>query len=98
MIIEVILALGSMPCTVDGPTFYKFEPNSFNKPSNSSQTYHFDPDLWDTYSHTIHKESQCKAVQEMQDEMDKYDIPLDDRYEYCTAVLWAFYASSPLEG
>jgi hypothetical protein len=72
----------SVPCAVDGSTFYKFEPNSFDKPSNLSQTYHFDPDLWDTYSHAIRKESRCRAVQEMQDEMDKYDIPLDDRYEW----------------
>jgi hypothetical protein len=39
----------------------------------------FDPDLWDTYSCAIRKETRCRAVQ---DEMDKYDIPLDDRYEW----------------
>jgi len=83
-----------VPCIVDGSTFYKFEPNRFNKSSTSSQTYHFDPDLWDTYFHVIRKESQCWAVQEMQDEMDKYDIPLDNRYEW--DIVWSLSGPSML--
>jgi hypothetical protein len=54
----------SVPRAVDGSTFYKFEPNSFDRSSISSQTYHFDPDLWDTYSRAIRQESRCRAVQE----------------------------------
>jgi hypothetical protein len=50
--------------------------------STDQASYHFDPDLWDTYSRAIRQESRCRAVQEMQDEMDKYNIPLDDRYEW----------------